>query len=210
MIYGYLRETKAAAEKAGADKDTGLARTGLEEYLSEIFPEVDDWIHDKELGKSYNGKRLKIRPDYRSESLGLVVEFDGIQHYQNPLRIIGDEENTKTYKALGYKVARIPYFIQLSRKAVRTLFGVDVGFEMFDETIPSLGVNGRCTPAFLCPLGIERMAREFVRFPEQYHANVKALKGGDERKTGLALLQHEYEKAMRLLELEKGDGASAK
>lgn len=31
-IWGFLRETKENAVKAGVDKDTGLIRTGLDEY----------------------------------------------------------------------------------------------------------------------------------------------------------------------------------
>ena len=48
--WGFLRETDALAKKAGIDKDTGLRRTGLEDYLKVIFPKIDDWIHDKALG----------------------------------------------------------------------------------------------------------------------------------------------------------------
>ena len=35
--WGVIRETAKDAEKAGLDKDTGLCRTGLEEYLAVIF-----------------------------------------------------------------------------------------------------------------------------------------------------------------------------
>lgn len=47
--WGFLRETKTKAEEAGVDKDTGLHRTGMEDYLKVIFPEIptDNWIHDK-------------------------------------------------------------------------------------------------------------------------------------------------------------------
>lgn len=47
--WGFLRETKELAVKAGIDKDTGLHRTGLEDYLLVIFPEISlsEWIHDK-------------------------------------------------------------------------------------------------------------------------------------------------------------------
>ena len=37
MVWGFLRETKEDAAKAGIDKDTGLCRTGLEEYLKVIM-----------------------------------------------------------------------------------------------------------------------------------------------------------------------------
>ena len=36
--WGFLRETAELARKAGIDKDTGIHRTGLDEYLKIIFP----------------------------------------------------------------------------------------------------------------------------------------------------------------------------
>lgn len=166
--WGFLRETTEAALKAGPDADTGLHRTGLNEYLAVIFPETKDWIHDKALGE-VNGKKIRSRPDYRSESLKIIVEFDGFPHYKNPETIIKDKINTELYEKLGYKVVRIPYFIQLSNKAVEKLFGVKVEEKLFDENIPSLGEkNKEANPGFLCPLGLKRMAENFKNFPEQY------------------------------------------
>lgn len=173
--WGYLRENREAAKKAGMDSETGLCRTGLEEYLKVIFPNTTDWIHDKPLGK-VKDKYYRFRPDYRSETLKLIVEFDGLPHYKDPEIIFKDEENNHLYDSLGYKVVRIPYFIQLSNEAVKTLFGVDVNEPLFDEKIPSLGISGKNTPAFLCPLGIHRMAKEFIKFPTQLKVNLDYLK----------------------------------
>ena len=50
IMDGLTKEPKAAAEKAGIHKDTGLHRTGLEKYLEVILPEVKDWIHNKAIG----------------------------------------------------------------------------------------------------------------------------------------------------------------
>lgn len=189
--WGFLRETKEEANRSGYDPDTGLKRTGLDEYLAVIFPNTHDWVHDSPI----EGTNSKRRPDYRSESLRLIVEFDGIQHYTMPSNIIRDIENSVFYENLGYKVVRIPYFIQLSNKAVKTLFGVDVKEQLFDENIPSLGPKGRDAPAYLCGAGIERMAKEFKRFPEQYKANLKALKdANDEFNTGVSLLEECYQR----------------
>ena len=152
-IWGFLRETTELAKKAGIDKDTGLIRTGLDEYLKIIFPETKDWLHDKAFGE-YNGQKYKIRPDYRSESLKLIIEFDGLPHYKNPAVIEKDYINQKVYEDNGYKVVRIPYFIQLSNEVVEKLFGVKVPDPLFDATIPSLGINGQHPPAYLCPAGI--------------------------------------------------------
>lgn len=192
--WGFLRETNDKALKAGIDKDTGYHRTGLEEYLKVIFPDINDWLHDKALGK-IDGKLYRCRPDYRSEELKLIVEFDGLPHYTNPDIIEKDLKNTELYTNFGYKVVRIPYFIQLSNKAVKTLFDVEIFEELFDESIPSLGIQGRNTPAYLCPSGIVRMAKEFKKFPSQYQINLECLRQqNDSFKSGVEFLENEYNK----------------
>ena len=81
--WGFLRETEALAKRAGIDKDTGLHRTGLENYLKVIFPDVDDQIHDKAIG-NVNGKLYRSRPDYRSEKLKLIIEYkSGVEFLEN-------------------------------------------------------------------------------------------------------------------------------
>lgn len=190
--WGFLRETDVLAKKAGKDKDTGLHRTGLDIYLKVIFPEIDDWVHDKSLGL-VNDILYRLRPDYRSERLKLIVEFDGLQHYTKPDIIEKDLKTTELYQRLGYKVVRIPYFIQLTKKAVKTLFEVDVSEELFDESISSLGIEGQNTPAYLCPAGLKRMAEEFTKFPEQYMINIDFLKRqNDPIRSGVEFLENKY------------------
>lgn len=190
--WGFLRETQEEAEKEGLDKDQNICRTGLEKYLKAIFPNVNDWVHDKIVpGLMVNGKKSKIRPDYRSESLKLVIEFDGLPHYQYVDIIMQDEEKNKIYESNGYRVVRIPYFIQLTNDVVYTLFHVKVKEKLFDENIPSLGINGRHSPAYLCPLGITRMAKDFLKFRQQYEVNRKYLEKFDDRLTGLSYLERE-------------------
>lgn len=188
--WGFLREDEEDAKKAGIDADTGLFRTSLYEYLKVIFPTTNDWIHDGIIPNS--GRRLK--PDYRSDSLKLIVEFDGYPHYKRPDIIKKDVENTEFYKKLDYKVVRIPYFIQLSKSAVKVLFDVDVNFELFDERIPSLGIKGENTPAYLCGAGVKRMTEEFRKFPNQYKVNVDFLESqNDDYLSGVELLKKLYE-----------------
>lgn len=193
-VWGFLRETTELAQKAGIDKDTGLVRTGLNEYLSVIFPNTHDWLHDKAFGE-HDGLKYKIRPDYRSDSLKLIVEFDGLPHYENPDTIQKDSANQKIYEKHGYKVVRIPYFIQLSNDVVEQLFGVKVKEPLFDDSYPSLGISGRHSPAYLCPAGIKRMAKEFLRFPKQYEVNVRALKAANNPAlSGVEYLEEEISK----------------
>lgn len=173
--------------------DTGLHRTGLEDYLAVIFPDIpqSEWIHDKTLESI--GK--KIRPDYRHEESKLIIEFDGLQHYQKPERIKADDENQKFYEKYGYKVVRIPYFIQLSNDVVKQMFGKDIKEPLFDATIPSMGIKEKNTPAYCCPAGLKRMAKEFHKYPQQYQSNLKALQEiNDEYLSGASILKEEYEK----------------
>lgn len=197
MIFGYLRETRELAQKAGIDKTFNLCRTGLEDYLKVIFPNINDWIHDKSTGIIELGR---VRPDYRSESLKMIIEFDGLPHYTNPIQIRKDKERTLKYQKYGYKVIRIPYFIQLTKQVVKTLFNVNISYDLFNPNLPSLSITENCSPAFLCIDGIKRMAEEFHRFPEQYKVNLHYLKSIPKENQYLAradLLEYFYNKSER-------------
>lgn len=190
--WGYLREHSRDA--SGTDPLTGLHRTGLDEYLAVIYPDVNDWIHDKAFGEHLDGIKHKIRPDYRSEHLKIIVEFDGLPHYQNPDVILKDDKNTAIYTSNGYKVIRIPYFIQLTNQTVKELFDVNANENLFNVNFPSLGGEGmRHNPSYLCPEGLKRMAREFHRFPDQYEINIQALrKMNNPILSGVKLLEEAY------------------
>lgn len=191
--WGFLREHSSKA--TGKDPLTGLHRTGLDEYLSVIFPNSNDWIHDQKFGE-HNGVKHRIRPDYRNDSLKLIVEFDGLPHYQDPAVIIKDDKNSEIYRQNGYKVVRIPYFIQLTNVAVEELFGVKVNEPLFNVVYPSLGgIEMKHNPSCLCPEGLKRMAREFKRFPEQYEINIQSLKAmNNDMLSGVNYLIEEYNK----------------
>ena len=124
----------------------------------------------------------------------MIVEFDGFSHYKQPEVIKKDYESKLFFENMGYSVVRIPYFIQLSKDAVKVLFGVELVHELFDERIPSLGVKGKNTPAFLCGAGVKRMVEEFKLFPEQYKANLDFLEQEkDEFLSGASLLRMLHE-----------------
>ena len=192
--WGYLRETAEAAIKAGPDVNTGLHRTGLEEYLAVIFPDVSDWVHDKTIPNLPEGVTCRKRPDYRSEELKTIIEFDGVQHFETPKQIKEDIEATKLYESFGYNVVRIPFFLQLTNLYVKEIFNVDVDEKLFNPEIPSIGLQGT-NPATLCYAGIQRMAQYFVAHPEQYITNLKYLKSfDDDYMTGASLLEDEYDR----------------
>lgn len=161
---------------------------GLEEYLSFLYP-GRTWIHDKPFGKR-GGKSYRIRPDYLCEEEKLIIEFDGLQHYTNPMNIRKDCENQAVYESFGYKVIRIPYFINLTTDVVREMFGIIVKENPFDPSYPSMSVKWQNTPAFCCYEGILRMAEEFKRYPQQYEVNICQLEADDdEALSGAGLLK---------------------
>lgn len=195
QVYGFLREDDISAKKAGIDNKTGICRTGLNKYLSIIFPKIKDWQHNKSFGVTKSGEISRRRPDYMSVSNKIIVEFDGLPHYNNPLNIIRDIDNVNFYEKEGYKVVRIPYFIQLTNKNVEKLFGVKVDKKLFPPNIPSLNPDNKNTPAFLCYEGIKRMAKEYVNFKDDYILEINNLKSlHDPFLTGVDILEKEFDK----------------
>ena len=173
-MLGYIRETAELAVKAGVDKEFNIKRSGLDEYLAVIFPEIDDWVHDKAFSKT-----VRTRPDYRSDTLKLIVDFDGLPHYMNPDVIRKDIENTKVYEHAGYTVVRVPFFILLTAQAILKLFNrkVDPTCVFQDSNVVSFSVKSRVTPAYIPRAGIFRMAADFINIsPKQLTTNLEYLK----------------------------------
>ena len=121
MVWKYLRETN----QKYYDPEIN---TSLETYLNYIFPGYE-FIYDKPLSKeiiTYRNPAIeyrRYRPDARCEKLNLIIEYDGINHYQNQTVILRDYSRDNWFNSLGYKVVRIPYWIQLSLDMIKYLFG---------------------------------------------------------------------------------------
>lgn len=189
--WGFIRETRDMAAEA-AKKNPDSTFTGFEDYLEVLYP-GKTWIHDKPFGKR-GDKTYRIRPDYLCEEEKIIIEFDGLQHYTNPENIIKDKNNQKIYESFGYKVIRIPYFIQITNEVAKEMFGVDIPDQLFDPTLYSMSKKWQNTPAFCCYSGIIRMANDFKRYPQQYEVNMKQLKAEDDDfLTGYNLISAAYE-----------------
>ena len=185
--WGYIRETQAMALEA-KQHNPSEEYTAFDEYLEVLYP-GKKWIHDKPFGKR-DGKTYRIRPDFLCEELKLIIEFDGLQHYTNPKNIRTDRENKETYESFGYRVIRIPYFIQLTQSVVKEMFGIDIPFPLFDPTLPSMSVRWKNTPAYCCPAGIARMAQDFRCYPQQYEVNMRQLTADDDEElSGVNILK---------------------
>ena len=69
------------------------------------------------------------------------------------------------------------------------MFNVNIEEELFNSSLPSMGIDWGNTPAFCCHLGLIRMAEEFKRYPQQFEINIKKLEDeNNEELTGAKLL----------------------
>lgn len=107
---------------------------------------------------------IQNRPDHRFEKEKIIVEFDGIQHYQKIDEIKKDRMKDKVYGEMGYKIIRIPFFVQPSSETLKHYFNVEGtldlqyphGFIIYDST----------PPTNFCSLGLDRFIDEFEKFPD--------------------------------------------
>lgn len=97
--------------------ETYINEALLGKFLHDAFPEVT-FARNKSVPHS----NIKCRPDYRCDSLMLIVEFDGYRHYCDTNTILRDNYKDVVYSKLGYEVIRVPYFIQLDAQVVKLLF----------------------------------------------------------------------------------------
>jgi len=134
-----------------------LTEKTLGEWLSFIYKGYD-FINNKKVPSS----DISNRPDYRNEDLKIIIEFDGFRHYTEPKTILTDYKKDETYTKLGYKVIRIPYFVQISSEIIKTLFDKDIDIEQnykhgFVDMQAAL-------PSQFCWLGIGRFERDLDKF----------------------------------------------
>lgn len=73
--------------------------TSLKTYLDTIFPDTE-FAFNSAIPKDIQIKRgvsnaRRFRPDARCESLNLIVEFDGVKHYQDIKQVLSDKERNE-------------------------------------------------------------------------------------------------------------------
>jgi hypothetical protein len=92
-----------------------------------------------------------------------AVEFDGDEHYRNTLKIKNDQEKDKLALALGMRVVRIPYWVQLTDETLFHYFGLHA--EIIQD-FPHGFIVTKIFPASYCELGIKRFEREIQSLPD--------------------------------------------
>lgn len=170
--------------------DGYLNEKNLLEVLEYLYPETS-WIHNKVIPKDIVKERLKgsehedgmyeyllkrkFRADYRSEELSIVVEFDGISHYQSSEVMWNDISKTLYYESLGYTFIQIPYFVQPTIEIIKQYFNKDIE-ESLTEKMNGFNIDGvklnRNLPSSFSEDGVRRFMTEFINFDEKVQDEV--------------------------------------
>ncbi|MFN2368213.1 MAG: DUF559 domain-containing protein, partial [Desulfurivibrionaceae bacterium] len=79
----------------------------------------------KQRYKAVPNSGILNRPDHRFEKEKKIIEFDGIQHYQDIDVIKKDRKKDEVYGAMGYRIIRIPFFVQPSSETLKHYFNID-------------------------------------------------------------------------------------
>jgi hypothetical protein len=134
-----------------------LTEENLNKELIKIYPNTI-FIRDKKVPNS----NIEGYPDFRNEDLKIIVEFDGDRHYTQSKVIKKDELKNKTYSSLGYKVIRIPYFVQLNTKVIANVFNIKLNFQ---QKYPQGFIDIKALlPSDFCELGIEKFQLDLEKF----------------------------------------------
>ena len=134
----------------------------MKNILNEIFKESK--IKNKESPDSNELYERTWSTSIETNNEKLVVNYDDEEHYCNSIVIKTDQEEEEIAKELGYKVIRIPYWIQIDSVTMKHYFGMDV--EIKTEYPHGFG-NTNVYPASFCEKGIERFSQELKMLPNE-------------------------------------------
>jgi hypothetical protein len=107
----------------------------------------------------------RFLPDYRSEKYKLIVEFDGDQHYRSAKHVIEDKTRDQILTDAGYRVIRIPYFVQMTEPIIGMLFGNHItNRDRFKDFPHGFIADTVIFPADFCELGVARFLNDLDLF----------------------------------------------
>lgn len=111
------------------------------------------------------GLKRPFRPDHRSEKHKLIVEYDAYMHYEYASVVITDATKDQLLREAGYKVVRVPYFVQMKEPVIGELFGELVKDRTPFKDFPHGFIDKEALlPADFCELGIQRFLDDLDRF----------------------------------------------
>lgn len=142
----------------------------------------NDYLVEKSLGNmldtlygASNVVRQKkfgaFKSDYFVTIINTVVEFDGDQHYCNPVQQRRDVAKDKLIASAGHKLVRIPYWVQLDSEMFKHYFGEQADVK---TTFPHGFISNLCIlPAAFNGYGACRWGREMDSLPQRVRDAVK-------------------------------------
>ena len=145
-----------------------LDENKLEILLNRIYKK--DFIRNKKVPNS----DVLFRPDFRNDEIRLIVEFDGPRHYTQAKTCITDVERDELYTSMGYKVVRIPYYLQLETRTLKLLFNLD--YEMEQDYPHGFNEKGVVLPSDFCYLGTLRFNEEIKTISKSFPCIVDEIK----------------------------------
>jgi hypothetical protein len=150
------------------DRDSAI----IDHWLNE---DVMVWVMEIMFGKDRISRnkglpeQRNIRPDILVSDIRLIIEFDGPLHYTEAHASVGDLIKDEVYAKHGYRVIRIPYYIQLTEEVIETLFnGIKYEKPNIWFTYPHGFLYYQvAVPADFCETGIERFRKDLIIFADQ-------------------------------------------
>jgi very-short-patch-repair endonuclease len=136
-----------------------LVQEKLESALAQVVGDTA-W-HGKEV-QVLSGRRQRWDMVYTGPSGRVAVEFDGDEHYRNTLKIKNDWDKDGIARRGGYRVVRIPYWVQLTSETLKHYF--DLNAEIIQD-FPHGFICTKIFPASFCELGVERFRAEIESLP---------------------------------------------
>jgi len=136
-----------------------LVQKKLEHFLKDIVGEAN-WM-GRELRVPDSRRRWDMA--YQLDGQTTVVEFDGDAHYWDSLKIKADIEKDAVAKRLGFKVVRVPYWVQLTDETALHYFGFRVRIE---QDFAHGFIATKIFPASFSELGVDRFGRELSALPQ--------------------------------------------
>lgn len=135
-----------------------LTESLLGVFLSERFN--PNYENDRVLKES----NIRGRYDYIFYEEKLIVEFDGYRHFNSAKQIMSDKAKNKVANELGFRLIRIPYFVQFDSEVIDYYFGDLFSNKEAFNNYPHGFIDPKAMmPADYCGLG----QKEFLKFLNQ-------------------------------------------
>lgn len=146
-----------------------LTETKLGEVLQTLYPH-ETIIHNKQVPSS----NLKYRPDYRIDSLKMIIEFDGYLHYSSASKIKREKIKEFEYGKMGYSIKRIPYFVQVDSNTIKHIFNIEYEWEL--EFPHGFIDNKALLPCDFCEIGVQKFKMDLETYSFATSAITDSLK----------------------------------